>query len=344
MFRQKILTILGAITAVSAAIADHIDKISHTTALWITLIGAVAMAAGGAILKALESTFAVTVIGVLVATFGVLAQAGSLIGDKWAQIAVIVGAALTAIGKSLFGLDEGDPGPSNGFIGRQATLLLAGFVLMACALTACDWKKAERPLVSAGYNFQITDLATAKVIAAIKTYKPGSISNDTARKYFNALQKTSQIGQGFSLAIDQTTEINPQTKVQLLTEADRYLAQVDATIAVIDPADTKIREWLLVARATASAFKIAIAATQVTTPTAKVIADVSKAKTTAVATAGNRDINDTVNLINALGAISADFSADVLAQKGLDAAALRTQRDVKYQAVQTFISAELAKL
>lgn len=343
MLRQKLLTYLGAIAAVSAAIADHIDKISHTTALWITLLGAVAMAAGGAISKALESTFAVTVIGVLVATFGVLAQAGNLIGDKWAQIAVIVGAALTAIGKSLFGIGEGDAGATTGgFSPRFGALLL--FCLILPVTQACDWKKAERPLVSAGYNFQITDLATAKVIAAVKTYKPGSISNDTARKYFNALQKTSQIGQGFSIAIDQTVEINPQSKVQLLAEADRYLAQVDATIAVIDPADTRIREWLLVARATASAFKIAIAATQVVTPTAKVIADVSKAKATAVTTAGTRDISDTVNLINALGAISADFSADVLAQKGLDAAALRTQRDIKYQAVQSFISAELAKL
>jgi len=237
------------------------------------------------------------------------------------------------------------PVGGSSFRGGSSFAIIGALLLVGVgASTACDWKKAERPLVSAGYNFQITDLATAKVIAAVKTYKPGSISNDTARKYFNALQKTSQIGQGFSLAIDQTVEINPQSKVQLLAEADRYLAQVDATIAVIDPADTKIREWLLVARATASAFKIAIAATKVVTPTARVIADVSKAKTTAVATAGSRDINDTVNLINALGAISADFSADVLAQKGLDAAALRTQRDAKYQAVQSFISAELAKL
>lgn len=344
MFRQKLLTYLGAITAVSAAIADHIDKISHTTALWITLLGAVAMAAGGAISKAMESTLTVTVIGVLVAAFGVLAQAGNLIGDKWAQIAVIVGAALTAIGKSLFGIGEGDAGATTGgFSPRFGALLL--FCLILPATQACDWKKSERPLVSAGYNFQITDLATAKVISAVKTYKPGSISSDTARKYFNALQKTSQVGQNFSLAIDRTVEVNPQTKGQLLDEATRYIDQVDAAVAVIDPADVRIRQWFLVARALASSFKLAVSAIEVPTPTAKVIADVSKAKATATANvAGSRDINDTVNLINALGAISADFSADVLAQKGLDAAALRTQRDVKYQAVQTFISAELAKL
>lgn len=343
MFRQRILTALGVIIAISGAIAGHLQSISPTAALWVILAGALATAAGGAITKYLESNRAVTVTGVLVAVLGVLGQSSNLIGNKWAQVAVIVGAAFTAIGKSLFGWTDDEPVIGSGLRsgGAISLVLIFGLVFIS---TACNFKKVERPLTSGGYNFQISILAAARTTGAVREFKPGSIKDDKARALFDSLAKTSQVGQGFSLAIDKTVEVNPQSKVALLDEAERYLKQVDSTIALIDPSNTQLRNGLLVVREIAVAFKLSIAAIEVTTPTEKVLADVTKAKGVAVSTSGSRDINDTVALVNALGVISADFAADVVAQKGLDTASLRSLRDAKYNAVQSFIASELAKL
>lgn len=279
-----------------------------------------------------------TVIGYIVSPDSA-AVFGFIGANKLALVAQI-GVILTTIGEKIQGGDSGGIGPNPA--ARFTSLFLAVLLIPAFS-SGCDWKKAERPLVSAGYNFQISILAASQTTGAIHLYKPGAITNDSARSLFTALQKTSEIGQGFSQKIDQTIEVNPQTKGQLIAEADRFLGQVDATIALVNPSETKLRNAILVIRELAAAFKISIAAIEVATPTQKVLADVTKAKSTAV-TSGTRDINDTVALINALGIVSADFTANVLAQKGLDAAGLRSQRDVKFQAVQSYLSAELAKL
>ncbi len=344
--KQKIVTWLGVISAVASAIAGQVGTLNPKTALYIVLAGSLAAAIGGALAKLVESSVFVTVIGVGVAACGVLAGAGDLIGTGKAAVIAIIGTALTAIGKSLFGWGDNDS-PNGGPTAPGGFQWLLTFALLGTALTAtaCDWGKAERPLVAAGYNFQIGILATAKVTGAVRQFKPGSLSPEKAREFLIALQKTSQVGQSFSQAIDQTIEINPQTKSALLGEADRYLAEVDKTIGVLAPGETEIRSWLLVVRAGASAFKIAIASIEVPTPTAKVKANVANAvkQSERALKTRSRDVNDTVMLIDALGVISADFTADVLAQKGLDAATLRTQRDVKYQAAQSFITEELRK-
>lgn len=106
MTRQKLITILGVIAAVASAILAQVEVISASTGAIVALVGALAAAAGGALTKFIEGTKAVTVIGVLVAVAGVLAGAGDLVGDKYAQYAAILGTALTAIGKSLFGWES----------------------------------------------------------------------------------------------------------------------------------------------------------------------------------------------------------------------------------------------
>lgn len=106
MGKQKIVTVLGVIAAVASAILAQIDVISAKWGAIIALVGALAAASGGAITKFIESTKLVTIIGVLVAVSGVLAGAGDLIGAQYAQYAAIVGTALTAIGKSLFGWED----------------------------------------------------------------------------------------------------------------------------------------------------------------------------------------------------------------------------------------------
>jgi hypothetical protein len=227
---------------------------------------------------------------------------------------------------------------------RKLKILLALFVLGAVALaSACDWKKAERPLTAAGYNFHIGTLAAVKTAKAVHDCKNAGGETVKYKAFLNAVQRADSVGQAFSLQIDRTVEINPQSKADLLAAADSYLAELDKTIATIDPANVKLREGILIVRSTAVAFKLAISVISVPKPTAKVSADLSETKDKAVKGAAAADANTTVCLIDAIGVISADFAADVLGQKGLDAAALRTQRDVKFNAVQALIAAELAK-
>lgn len=346
---SKLILVASILTAIVSPLAGINPKYGIAATLIAGLVNAFA---DGFVHFVLPKR--VTVAGILLVISAALAYLGSqdpanifgLLSAHTLAIIAQIGVIAATIGKKLQESEGGDSGggtggftPSNGLTGRLIVCLLGSSALTS----GCHWKKSERPLVSAGYNFQIGILATAKVTAAVRMYKPGSLSPEKAHSFLSSLQKTSQVGQGFSLAIDQTIEINPQTKSQLLGEADRYLAQIDATVAILDPSQTTIREWLLVVRAAASAFKVAIAAIEVPTPTVKVKAAAEKALKQSSKAAGSRDINDTVNLINALGGISADFTADVLAQKGLDAAALRVQRDVKYQAVQAFIATELAR-
>jgi hypothetical protein len=224
---------------------------------------------------------------------------------------------------------------------RLLTPVALAIVLLP--MTACDWKKVERPLVAAGYNFHIGTLAAVKTAKAVHDCKnPGG---DTAkyRKFLIAIQRADKTGQAFSLQIDRTVEINPQSKADLLASADTYLAELDQVIATFDPANIKGREAVLVIRSLAVAFKLSISIIQVPKPTAAVKADLTASKDKAVKGATAADANNTVCLIDALGVISADFAANVIAQKGMDAAGLRSQRDVKFKDVQDLIAAELNK-
>lgn len=224
--------------------------------------------------------------------------------------------------------------------------LRKGFALvlitaLALNLVACDWKKAERPLTAAGYNFQIGILAASRVVVAVNTYAPNTLSNPTKEEVLKALKSTSDIGQDFARQIDATVEINPQSKAQLLAEADRYLGQIDATIAKLHPEETRVRGWLLIIRSTASAFRLAIATAEESTTPKQLKAKLNEAGETASRAAAYRSAQDTANLITAMGNIASDFTADIAAQKGADALLLREMRDKKYNAVQEYISTQL---
>lgn len=225
-------------------------------------------------------------------------------------------------------------------------VLRKGFALvlitaLALNLVACDWKKAERPLTAAGYNFQIGILAASRVVVAVNFYTPGALSNPTKESVLTALKQTSDIGQDFSRQIDATVEINPQSKAQLLAVADLYLGQIDATIAKLAPEETQVRGWLLIIRSTASAFRLAIATAEESTTPKQLKAKLNEAGEKASRAAAYRSAQDTANLITALGNIASDFTADIAAQKGADALLLREMRDKKYNAVQEYISTQL---
>lgn len=218
---------------------------------------------------------------------------------------------------------------------------LVALITFALIGSACDFGKAKRPLTAAGYNFQVGILHTARVIVAVNFYAPDTLSNQTKQDVLTALKNTSEIGQDFARQIDQTVEINPQTKAQLLAEADRYLGQVDATIAKLSPNETRVRGWLLIIRSTASAFRLAIATADEKTTPKQLQAKLNEAAGNAQKAMARRSPADTANLITALGNIASDFTADIAAQKGADALLLRELRDKKFNAVQEYIASQL---
>ena len=140
---QKIISILGVISAVLFATAPQFTTIQPKTAAVLTLIGTVATAASGALIRFGISNIYVTVIGVLIAVISVLAGANDIIPDNVVTVLTIAGTAIAALGKSLFGIDKDDDDNDSGnsIIGsslRNSGLGLIVLILAASSLTACD--------------------------------------------------------------------------------------------------------------------------------------------------------------------------------------------------------------
>lgn len=140
---QKIISILGVISAVLFATAPQFTAIQPKTAAILTLIGTVATAASGALIRFGISNIYVTVIGVLIAVISVLAGANDIIPGNVVTVLTIAGTAIAALGKSLFGIDKDDDDNDSGnsIIGsslRNSGLGLIVLILAASSLTACD--------------------------------------------------------------------------------------------------------------------------------------------------------------------------------------------------------------
>lgn len=138
---QKIISILGVISAVLFATAPQFTAIQPKTAAILTLIGTVATAASGALIRFGISNIYVTVIGVLIAVISVLAGANDIIPGNVVTVLTIAGTAIAALGKSLFGIDKDDNDSGNSIIGsslRNSGLGLIVLILAASSLTACD--------------------------------------------------------------------------------------------------------------------------------------------------------------------------------------------------------------
>ena len=140
---QKIISILGVISAVLFATAPQFTAIQPKTAAILTLIGTVATAASGALIRFGISNIYVTVIGVLIAVISVLAGANDIIPGNVVTVLTIAGTAIAALGKSLFGIDKDDDDNDSGNSVIGSSLRNSGFglillILAASSLTACD--------------------------------------------------------------------------------------------------------------------------------------------------------------------------------------------------------------
>lgn len=98
----KIISALAVIGAVATAVAAQVGELNPRWGTLLLLIAAVAAAAGGALNKFSGQSYAVTLVGLVVAVTGALAGFADFIGAGASQIVAIVGTAVAAAGKALW--------------------------------------------------------------------------------------------------------------------------------------------------------------------------------------------------------------------------------------------------
>lgn len=102
---QKVISVLGVVSAVTFAVAAQFNIINPRIGMWLVLLGTAASAATGALTKYGSTNIYVTVGGVVVAVASVVAGAADILPQQVTLIASIVGTAIAAAGKSLFGIE-----------------------------------------------------------------------------------------------------------------------------------------------------------------------------------------------------------------------------------------------
>lgn len=222
---------------------------------------------------------------------------------------------------------------------KLKTFALAALLLIgSLAGTACDWKKAERPLVATGYNVQNSLLAAGQAAQAsydckVQLGQPADKAKLDAFK--SSIKEFSNQTEAWNKKLDEIVELNPQSKVELLAATNVLAGQVGKTLGAVLPGDTKTQEYVLIVQSLISAAQITIAAVDVSKPVAiaKVKTKIDEAANKAIK-ATSRDNTLTVCLIDKVGVIASAFTANTLAQKGLDVAALRALRIQRFNEVQ----------
>lgn len=144
---QKIISILGVIASVLFAVTPQFSDIQPKTAAWLSLIGTVATAVGGALHRYGANNIYLTVVGVLVAALSVLAGAGDLLPANVVFVLSVAGTAVAALGKSLFNI--GNDKDDNDVIGStlRGLLLLAVVGLSSWAVVGCARVKGAETAV-----------------------------------------------------------------------------------------------------------------------------------------------------------------------------------------------------
>jgi hypothetical protein len=212
----------------------------------------------------------------------------------------------------------------------KAFALTALLIAASVSQTACEWGKVSRPLTAIGYNVQTALLAAGRTVRALAECKGGQVDGQ-----IQAIKRVSVVTEQWSKKIDETIEINPQTKVELLGLTDSVVAEIGKTFALLKPDDTQLQQRLLVARAAISAARVTIAAIDVSQPqTPRSVKVNMEEATKQAAKAGAKNAEQNICVIDKLGVIASEFTGDILAQKGLDVAALKTLRIQQHDFIQ----------
>lgn len=216
---QKIISILGVIASVLFATAPQFSTIQPKTAAWLTLIGTVATAASGALVRFGAQNIYITVVGVAIAVFGVIAGAGDLIPQNITFVFTVIGTAVAALGKSLFNIDQtnddDDQINPNRFVGF---LLLAGLIGMAGMTTACDKSKEYAKTLDRVSGYVGTGLELVEYqVQSGQIEKEPAIAITTALKAINEINGQLVVETKKHVSADgKTLVLDPESKGKLL--------------------------------------------------------------------------------------------------------------------------------
>lgn len=104
----KLVSFLGLIATIAAAVNSQVGAINATAGKWVMFAGIVAAASGGALAKLAEFGRLAVGLGLIVAVTMVVGQAefASLFTPLGVQIAAILGTMAAAAGESIFGWES----------------------------------------------------------------------------------------------------------------------------------------------------------------------------------------------------------------------------------------------
>ncbi|NDG19065.1 MAG: hypothetical protein EB117_12445 [Betaproteobacteria bacterium] len=219
---QKIISILGVISAVLFATAPQFSAIDPKIAAILTLIGTVATAATGALVRFGVSNIYITIVGVAIAVLSVLGGATDLLPANIVTVLTIAGTAIAAFGKSLFGLGDDDDDdenpiiPSRGWGDTGLAILL--IPTLAISLSACNGSKEYVKTLNRVSGYVNTGLTMVEYQVDRK-----QISNEAALAITSALTTVNTINgelivesKKYVSADGKTLTLNQEGKSKLL--------------------------------------------------------------------------------------------------------------------------------
>jgi hypothetical protein len=276
---SKIVSALGVLSAVLFALAPQFSSLNPKIAALFTLVGTAVAAASGAVIKFGGSNKIVTILGIVLAVASVGAGAADLLPSSVVLVFSVVGTAVAAIGKSLFGW-ESDPSPEGGSTNAFKSVIALFLVgTLAGGFTSCakkisgespeDYKKRSVAIRTAqayvGFDLAQDFLVILSDYEAISDAKQPAffVQHDRALAAFDVLAARLQSG----LPVEQND------KQQLVSQIDAVLVDLDKIareLGLIDPnAGSKAAQIVSSVRLALSSIKIIIAAQAATAqPTA----------------------------------------------------------------------------
>lgn len=219
---QKIISILGVISAVLFATAPQFSAIDPKIAAILTLIGTVATAATGALVRFGVSNIYITIVGVAIAVLSVLGGATDLLPANIVTVLTIAGTAIAAFGKSLFGLGDDDDDDENPIIPsrgwRDTGLAILLIPTLAISLSACNGSKEYVKTLNRVSGYVNTGLTMVEYQVDRK-----QISNEAALAITSALTTVNTINgelivesKKYVSADGKTLTLNQEGKSKLL--------------------------------------------------------------------------------------------------------------------------------
>ena len=214
---QKLISILGVVSAVTFAVAPQFSSIQPKTAAWLALIGTAVSAASGALLKFGEDNKVITAIGIAVAVSTVLAGSADLLPSNVVFILTVAGTALSAVGKSLFNFSGDDDGDNVRNIKTYSVVLLIS--ILAGTQTACEKDKEFVKTLDrvAGYVNVGLKLVERQTISGEMSKETGIVIVTSLVQINDLNKQLIEVTQGYVSQDGTKLELTGDRKIKILS-------------------------------------------------------------------------------------------------------------------------------